>query len=71
MSSVTTEEAVRDLREALLACIHHILELPPPATDFKQRHILSRARAAVSKADCLLAGLEEPADSQQGVWLEG
>ena len=55
MSVITTDETVRDLREALLACISHILELPPPATTFKQQHIVGRARAAVAKADEFLA----------------
>jgi len=57
MSAITTDEAVRDLREALLACINHILELPPPATAFKQRHVVGRAKAAVAKADVLLTEL--------------
>ena len=60
MSAITTDEAVRDLREALLACINHILELPPPATAFKQQHIIGRARAAVARADHLLSVLVEP-----------
>jgi hypothetical protein len=72
MNAITTDESVRDLREALLACIHHILELPPPASDFKQQHILGRARAAVAKADRLLAGFTELAPpSEHRMSLEG
>jgi hypothetical protein len=71
MSAITTDEAVQDLREALLACIHHILALPPPTSDFKQQHILGRARAAVVKADRLLSGLTELVPSEHRVSLEG